>query len=332
MERDFLGLNLKDSVIVVKEEAVEGFKDSGLVRSSGVPWPLSNKVSALAPFVPFKTSHDEKMPKVNSDHLASSGYMVMSSADAFDIKRQSGEAQNLAGASLKQQFIGGVPVAAPCSFVASSSFVAGTTEPWFSTKASGGAAQLTIFYGGTVNVFDDITPEKAQAVMLLAGNACNMAQTRLPVQPPASKFASGDAAFVNQTIHPQSSSALSSPISVSSHPVGQSGVGSSNNDELKVSKTAGMSTNLVNKVEPLNMVASLGPVTSTTMIPSAVPQARKASLARFLEKRKERALNSSPYNPNKKSAGCSIPDSIIAGSPAASIAGSSLLSTSNEMP
>ncbi|XP_027153544.1 protein TIFY 6B-like isoform X3 [Coffea eugenioides] len=332
MERDFLGLNLKDSVIVVKEEAVEGFKDSGLVKSSGVPWPLSNKVSALAPFVPFKTSHDEKMPKVNSDHLASSGYMVMSSADAFDIKRQSGEAQNLAGASLKQQFIGGVPVAAPCSFLASSSFAAGTTEPWFSTKASGGAPQLTIFYGGTVNVFDDITPEKAQAIMLLAGNACNMAQTRLPVQPPASKFASGDAAFVNQTIHPQSSSALSSPISVSSHPVGQSGVGSSNNDELKVSKTAGMSTNLVNKVEPLNMVASLGPVTSTTMIPSAVPQARKASLARFLEKRKERALNSSPYNPNKKSAGCSNPDSIIAGSRATSIAGSSLLSTSNEMP
>ena len=31
MERDFLGLNLKDSVIVVKEEAVEGFKDSGKI-------------------------------------------------------------------------------------------------------------------------------------------------------------------------------------------------------------------------------------------------------------------------------------------------------------
>lgn len=29
MERDFLGLNLKDSDIIVKEEAVEGFKDSG---------------------------------------------------------------------------------------------------------------------------------------------------------------------------------------------------------------------------------------------------------------------------------------------------------------
>ena len=45
-----------------------------------------------------------------------------------------GAGQNLAGASLKQQFIGGVPVAAPCSFLASSSFAAGTTEPWYESN------------------------------------------------------------------------------------------------------------------------------------------------------------------------------------------------------
>ncbi|KAL3501934.1 hypothetical protein ACH5RR_036383 [Cinchona calisaya] len=348
MERDFLGLNLKDSAVVVKEEAVEGFKDSG------VPWALSNKGSALPPFMAFKAGQDEKMPRVMSDHFTYSGFVAMPSADAFDIKRQSGEVQrvhpmhlaheakmlpismsnpflkthfagagqNFAGATTpKQNFIGGVPVAAPRSLLPSSSFVAGTTEPWFSMKASGSPAQLTIFYGGTVNVFDDITPEKAQAIMFLAGSAPpNMAQTRLPVQSPASKILPGDAAFLNQNMHLQPSSAISSPISVSSHPIGQSGGGSTNNDEVKASKTTGISTNLVNKVESLNMVTSLGPV---TIIPSAVPQARKASLARFLEKRKERAMNSSPYNLNKKSADCPIPDSINARASATSIAGSS---------
>ncbi|XLR37951.1 hypothetical protein HN51_024723 [Arachis hypogaea] len=33
----------------------------------------------------------------------------------------------------------------------------------------------------------------------------------------------------------------------------------------------------------------------------AVPQTRKASLAHFLEKRKERVMNSAPYNLNEKS-------------------------------
>ncbi|KAL4349609.1 hypothetical protein AHAS_Ahas10G0059100 [Arachis hypogaea] len=33
----------------------------------------------------------------------------------------------------------------------------------------------------------------------------------------------------------------------------------------------------------------------------AVPESRKALLARFLEKRKERVMNSAPYNLNKKS-------------------------------
>ncbi|KAH9305964.1 hypothetical protein KI387_010368, partial [Taxus chinensis] len=33
-----------------------------------------------------------------------------------------------------------------------------------------GSAQLTIFYGGMVNVYDDISADKAQAIMLLASS------------------------------------------------------------------------------------------------------------------------------------------------------------------
>lgn len=36
----------------------------------------------------------------------------------------------------------------------------------FPGKTSGAPAQLTIFYGGAVNVFDDITPEKVHSLSL----------------------------------------------------------------------------------------------------------------------------------------------------------------------
>ncbi|KAI3720149.1 hypothetical protein L6452_21060 [Arctium lappa] len=118
------------------------------------------------------------------------------------------------------------------------------------------SVQLTIFYGGMVNVYNDISPEKAQAIMLLAGNGgrvqAHMAMPRTP---------SGDGA--NKTLSSQGS-------------VGPStGTG-----------------------PPPNGMSSLG-----RMIQSAVPQMRGASLARFLEKRKERVMASAPYNVGKSSFG-----------------------------
>ncbi|CAI9755239.1 unnamed protein product [Fraxinus pennsylvanica] len=126
--------------------------------------------------------------------------------------------------------------------------------------------QLTTFYAGKVNVFDDISPEKAQAIILLAGNGCvssNMAQPRLCIDPPASKLAAADEALSGSTPP-------------------------ANSEDIKVSNSLGFSTNLVSKVEPPIMVTSLGSIAATAIISSAVLQARKASLARFLEKRKEK--------------------------------------------
>ncbi|CAL5354794.1 unnamed protein product [Camellia sinensis] len=370
MERDFMGLNSKDSVVVVKEETDEGCKDSAFSKGSGVQWSLSNKVSALPHFLSFNVGQEEKTTKPVSDPFASSGFKAISTADAFDTthKRPSGEmqkfhngqggthfsmttypvqqnplsmhlshnvkmvqaanqpisvsmsnpffkthfssaGQNCAGAAMNQQLLGGTPVTAPHSILSSLGSVAGTTEPWFNSKSSG-APQLTIFYAGSVHVYDDISPEKAQAIMFLAGNgsttASNMAQPGAQVQVPASKQAGGDGVLVNQPTNTTLSSALSSPISVSSHPIGHSGSGPTTNDEVMAVKPTGGLSIPINKADPPKIVTSLA---ATTMIPSAVPQARKASLARFLEKRKERAMNSAPYNLNIKSSECATPGS-----------------------
>ncbi|XP_058184306.1 protein TIFY 6B-like isoform X2 [Rhododendron vialii] len=281
MERDFMGLNSRDSVVVVKEEAVEGCKDSG------VQWPLSNKVSAFPHFMSFKVAQEEKAPKATSDPVASSGYMTISTPDAFDAthKRQ---VQNFAGATAK------TPIVAPHSISPSLGSVAGTTEPWFNSKSSGAPPQLTIFYAGTVNVYNDISPEKAQAIMFLAGNgstpASKMAQPRAQAQVPVSiQAGGGDGVLINQRTNTPTGSGLSSAMSVSSHPVGQCGNGTTTNHELMGVKPTGASNS-----NPQNVVTSLGPA-ATIMTPSAIPQARQASLARFLEKRKERVMNSAPY-------------------------------------
>ncbi|CAN5951425.1 unnamed protein product [Sphagnum jensenii] len=96
-------------------------------------------------------------------------------------------------------------------------------------------AQLTIFYAGVVNVYDDISLEKAQAIMMLAGNA--------------------NSQFSTHTDAPTS-------------------VGSSRPFSAPMSG-------------PQPSPASPAPPTTQTTTTAGVT-ARKASLARFLEKRKDR--------------------------------------------
>lgn len=220
--------------------------------------------------------------------------------------------QNLAGATVKEQLVGGIPVTTASPTLPSTGSIAGFTELSRNNKASVSPAQLTIFYGGAVNVYDDITPEKAQAIMFLAGNGCpmasNAAHQRSQFQAPSSKPATNDGVIVNQPMNALPSSGLSSPLSVSSQTGAQSGSGSTSTEELMQAKTTGVSVTPVSRVDPPRMVNSLRPNTTATMFPSAVPQARKASLARFLEKRKERVMNSAaPYDLTKKSPECLVP-------------------------
>ncbi|CAN6550075.1 unnamed protein product [Malus baccata var. baccata] len=331
MERDFLGLNSKEPVVVVKEETKnDGGKDPGFGRGGGAHSSFQNKVSAIPHFMSFKAAQDDRTKKMVPD-----SFLFSVSADAFGAcqkqttyeaqnyfnhDRQGGTqfsltayhtqhdvhpvhrphdakmisvtsqgisvpmsdpylknhfattGQNFSTTTMKHQIFGGIPVTAPLSALPfAGGSIAGITEPWNNVKNSGSPSQLTIFYAGTVNVYDDISPEKAQAMMLLAGNSCsnssNAAQPKSQV--PSAKLAAEDGVPVNQAtnIHPP---ALSSPLSVSSHTGPQSASGSTSTDELMAARTSRRPTSPVNKMEAPKTANAAGSVAPTSMIPSGI--------------------------------------------------------------
>ncbi|XP_031092467.1 protein TIFY 6B-like isoform X3 [Ipomoea triloba] len=265
MERDFMGLTVKQEI---PEEPTDPAVQSSTMRRS-----LSNKMSAPL------------------HYHASTGPVIITSAETVDysLKPYSGVPQKnmvlekLGGIhyahSVQHSFISPSGqnqqlgfVQNPVSVVPASGAVVGTTELRNDSHASNAPAQLTIFYAGSVSVYSNISPEKAQAIMLLAGNGTPNAFGPKPAASPAQgavlpRLPIIDGFAVNRdNIR---AACFSCPISITPYTIPQSAAGSGSSQEA----------------------------------PSAVPLARKASLARFLEKRKERVIRASPYA-NKHSPEC----------------------------
>ncbi|XP_042457205.1 protein TIFY 6b-like isoform X1 [Zingiber officinale] len=171
--------------------------------------------------------------------------------------------------------------------------------------------QLTIFHDGYVNVYDDVSSDKVQEILSLASQGSNMTPN-----------------VMNQTTHAPGPATLVAPIrmtgSIDSRtkrqegiipmsmlpnlgvlPSGTSHSAASSRGGLRMNNDAADSKGAVQLVPASQqeafktLSAAFSSETAGTTLPKAVPQARKASLARFLEKRKERLTSAIPYSCSK---------------------------------
>ncbi|XP_047944403.1 protein TIFY 6B-like isoform X1 [Salvia hispanica] len=320
MERDFMGL-------FVKQELPDEINEAAPVRSLPMQWSFSNKGSAHPQLLSFQGAQEDKQPKTGFHSLASSG-LVNLNTDVFNsnpsqfpgsqkssaaekqggvhytmttYSNQHGDAHNIRRAlTTPSPAVAHPPYAAPMAggpmAKPSNTAVVGTTDFRSSPKISNAPAQLTIFYNGSVCAYDNISPEKAQAIMLLAGNAPLVTPKAMPPAAPVQVAVPRPSAPERLTISQpyaatphRSSPVPMTPISISPS-AGQAGI----RTETTAAKPSGARMSPPINAEPLKSVTPLG--SASFLSPDTVPQFRRKSLARFLEKRKEsRVISASPY-------------------------------------
>lgn len=167
---------------------------------------------------------------------------------------------------------------------------------------------MTMFYNGAVNVFD-VPVDKAQEIMVLASRASVSSAPRPTVIQKAdshfranTRFAVPDPrnTFANHV------SVISNPIpSVSQAPTfSKSTPGYQNYTQAPTTPSRVPSSvvpplSRASSVQPMQQSSSVAVAEPIRPIASAVGQSRKASLARFLEKRKERVSSATPYQLSK---------------------------------
>ncbi|KAH7294320.1 hypothetical protein KP509_28G066300 [Ceratopteris richardii] len=145
----------------------------------------------------------------------------------------------------------------------------GPEKPSLAVKPRLNTLPLTVFYGGQVSVYNNVSSETVQAIMAIAAKGNWLSQVTLTDAMhinPDSFFSQARATAGNFHCDVQTKDPITFPITQTSC------VCTSN----VPSYYPAINTIIANSTEP--------------MVPEALPLARKASLIRFLEKRKERKI------------------------------------------
>ncbi|MCO5589528.1 hypothetical protein L7F22_043496 [Adiantum nelumboides] len=149
----------------------------------------------------------------------------------------------------------------------------------FSTKSV--PSQLTLFYAGTMNVFDNVTADKAKLIMSVAGGK-DLSLQAMDTNGLIGRLLEG------------SDTALMEPLLTRSVQV-QNAV---KNKQAKASEVPSAAANsgrlqLPDEGQGHELPGYLVPCQA--IVPKALPLARKVSLAQFLERRKDRLRMKAPY-------------------------------------
>ncbi|CAN4089157.1 unnamed protein product [Withania somnifera] len=153
------------------------------------------------------------------------------------------------------------------------------------------SSQLTMFYDGKIIVFDDFPADKARAVMLLASKGCPQSSFGTFQTTNMDKINTTVAATAPLTSNQTDSVAPQQQQQLHIKPGSSSGAPQQHQQPLHVfSNTKTDATQ--KQLEQHKPIQSQAAGTSSS---SDLPIARRSSLHRFLEKRKDRAIARAPY-------------------------------------